>query len=327
MENGEEEMTPEEWHAQVSKAADVVAAKLDADVLFINAEFARGGVDKEVTQTVTSLKRRRKSVVAIIVSEGGDASAAYKVARTLQRCYKKFIALVPGWCKSAGTLCVLGAHELVMADDAELGPLDVQMRKKDELGESSSGLVVAGALESLQGHMFAQFQQFMLEIKNRSMNVISFKLASEIASKMAVSAMEPIYRQIDPLQIGEYDRYLKVAKDYGLRLTASGKNMTKENLLTLINTYPSHDFVIDRREAGELFSNVRTPHKEELELLALLDEMLEPQPSVCVGFFSNEQVDANEQQTQSTGSATQSAIPKVVRKAGDAGNTGGAAAA
>ena len=50
-----------------------------------------------------------------------------------QRSYKKFIVLVSGYCKSAGTLVACGAHELVFSDAGEIGPIDIQMEKKDDL--------------------------------------------------------------------------------------------------------------------------------------------------------------------------------------------------
>ena len=44
-------------------------------------------------------------------------------------------------CKSAGTILALGADVIIMSQYAELGPIDVQLQKEDEVGESTSGLV------------------------------------------------------------------------------------------------------------------------------------------------------------------------------------------
>jgi ClpP class serine protease len=40
---------------------------------------------------------------------------------------------VSGYCKSAGTLIALGANELAFGEHGELGPLDVQIAKRDEV--------------------------------------------------------------------------------------------------------------------------------------------------------------------------------------------------
>jgi ClpP class serine protease len=94
-------------------------------------------------------RKRRKNAILILVTEGGDPDAAYRIARCFQEHYELFTCIVPGYCKSAGTLITIGAHELVMTDGGELGPLDIQMSKKDELWESQSGLTVAAALNAL----------------------------------------------------------------------------------------------------------------------------------------------------------------------------------
>ncbi len=49
-----------------------------------------------------------------MVTEGGDADPAYRIARCLQDHYDRFSLFVSGYCKSAGTLVALGAHELQM---------------------------------------------------------------------------------------------------------------------------------------------------------------------------------------------------------------------
>ena len=57
---------------------------------------------------------------------------------------------VSGYCKSAGTLVATGAHKLIMSDHGELGPLDVQMSKKDNFWKKESGLIVMNTLTALQ---------------------------------------------------------------------------------------------------------------------------------------------------------------------------------
>ena len=49
-------------------------------------------------------------------------------------------ALIPRYCKSAGTLIALGASALYMDDRSELGPLDMQVTRGDEIGAMRSGL-------------------------------------------------------------------------------------------------------------------------------------------------------------------------------------------
>ncbi len=58
---------------------------------------------------------------------------------------------------------------------------------------------------------------------------------------------------------------MRVARLYGERLDKYGR-ILKDGVATLnklINSYPSHAFVIDRNEARELFSKVRAPTESE----------------------------------------------------------------
>ena len=96
----------------------------------------------------------RKHCVLILTTSGGDADAAYLMARYLRRSYEKVTICVFGYCKSAGTLLALGAHEIVMGERGELGPLDVQVSTKDEMFPSRSGLEIFASLEVLKAHAF-----------------------------------------------------------------------------------------------------------------------------------------------------------------------------
>jgi len=241
--------------------ANKIGETTDTDVLFICADIERG-LD---TSLIKALKYRqlRKNVLLILVTPGGDADVAYRIARFLQESYHKFTAFVAGSCKSAGTLCVLGANEIVMSDMGELGPLDVQLFKKDELWELSSGLIAFQALQVLQDRAFEMFEEYFLAIKTNSNNQITFKTATELAMKMSVGLLEPLYRQIDPLHVGEIERSMKIATAYGKRLMVGSRNFTAKTLDTLSKSYPSHGFVIDKSEAKTLFHNVRPPTEDE----------------------------------------------------------------
>jgi ClpP class serine protease len=97
-----------------------------------------------------------------MATHGGDPSAAYRIARAIQHAYKtreqdptkrgQFSIAVDTVCKSAGTLICLGATQLFMTDDAELGPIDVQLRKPEEIGERTSGLTPVQAMDTLPRH-------------------------------------------------------------------------------------------------------------------------------------------------------------------------------
>lgn len=171
-----------------------------------------------------------------------------------------------GYCKSAGTLVALGAHELVIADCGELGPLDVQMSKEDELGATRSGLTVLSALSTLQMKAYDAFEHFLLETKKRSLGLITTRTAIRVATDLAGSLFAPIYEHVDAMHVGEAGRSLEIAQKYGEILSQLSQNCRPGALEELTRSYPSHGFIIDRFQAQSLFNNVRRPRSDEIAL-------------------------------------------------------------
>lgn len=249
--------------------ANRVAEQLNADVIFCNGELDRD-LDGDFISLCCASRRRRENVLLLLVTRGGDADVAFRMARCLQKRYKRFSLCVSGYCKSAGTLVALGAQELVFSEHGELGPLDVQMSKKDELWERQSGLTVNASLMALAQKAFLAFEHFFLEMESGSQGAIKIKTAGEIATALTNGLFAPLFSQIDPLHVGEAARAMSIADHYGKRLLKRGKNCTFESLNLLISEYPSHGFVIDMDEAKGLFKNVREPSEAEAQLAEAL---------------------------------------------------------
>ena len=249
--------------------AETLAQSLNSDVLLLNSSiyptinYYVGGMCKN--------RNRRPNLLLILVTNGGDADAAYRLAVLLQNQYDKIWCFVTGICKSAGTLVAIGAHELVVSDQGELGPLDVQLYKEDEIGERRSGLTVLSALDTLHQQAFKAFEHFMLEIKFRSGGSITTRTATQLAATLTGKLMEPIYGHIDAMHVGEAGRSLSIAKKYGELLNLKSGNLQAGTLDKLTNEYPVHSFVIDRKQAEGLFKRVRPPLEEEKTLSERLD--------------------------------------------------------
>ena len=235
------------------------------DVLIVNG-IIEDKLFADVLKCVVENKKSDKVIVAL-VTYGGQANAAYRISRLLQGLYEDLIVFVPSFCKSAGTLIALSANKLIISPFGEIGPLDVQLLERDELGERKSGLTIRSALEDLKAHSYDLFQHFMLETKKRSQNLVSFKLAAEVASGITSGIMTNIYGQIHPDVLGKDFRDLSVATKYGERLNRKFCNVKKGGIERLVHDYPSHDFVIDYEEAGEIFERVDMPSGRMRELM------------------------------------------------------------
>lgn len=88
------------------------------------------------------------------------------------------------------------------------------------------------------------------------------------SKKLVAGLYKEIFAQVDPMRLGEMDRAQQIAVQYGERLVDGGANVKENAVLRLAAGYPSHFFVIDQKEARELFEKVREPSTDE-QVLAL----------------------------------------------------------
>lgn len=210
-------------------------------------------------------KKKRPNALLILGTWGGSPDAGFRIARAMQHHYEKnFSVLVPYFCKSAGTLICIGASKLILADKSELGPLDVQLRKQDEMFQQNSGLDIVRGITAITEDALDKFRDYLLEINGGS--GMSTRTAADVATKLVVGLYEPIFAQVDPLKLGETSAALAIAANYGQRLNKKSNILSADALPKLIHGYPSHGFVIDRSEAKELFSNIETPEGQMQEI-------------------------------------------------------------
>lgn len=257
-------MTDEELRILTNSVLRRIQDELDVDiVLFLGPVAPRS--EREFNECLKKCKQRQ-NILLMIATFGGSADVAYQLVRAARRHYPdgKFTLFVDSVCKSAGTLIALGADEIVMSDTAELGPLDVQIQKPEELGEMMSGLTSKEALNTLREEAIEMFESSFLRLRFRSQGAISTRTAAELAVKLAVGLFDPIYAHFDPMRLGEHERSNRIAMAYGELIRSS--NVKDSTLERLIAAYPSHNFVIDRDEARKLFMVVREPTEHEVLL-------------------------------------------------------------
>lgn len=254
---------------RLTRAARKVSEHFEADVIFYSGPIVEPE-DRLMIQRCSESKCLPNAYI-VLVTYGGSPHAAYRMGRCLQRNYDKVIACVPGPCVSAGTLMALAANELVMFEYGFLGPLDIQLRKTDELFEMQSGLTASEALTTLRSEAQSMFEQILLDLKAGSGGQITLKTALETAATLTAGVFSPLFAQIDPMRLGEDGRSTRIIEEYGGRLQEKSGNFTPEALKMLVAGYPSHTFEIDIDEAREgLFENVREPFDIESGLIAAM---------------------------------------------------------
>lgn len=140
-----------------------------------------------------------------------------------------------------------------MDDRSELGPLDVQIKKGDELLGRNSGLDIFQAVNYLQQTLLA-FKQYLLDLTKE--HGLSTKVASDIAVNLTSNLFFLVSAQIDPIKLAEMQRATEIAFAYGSRLNEKSNNLREGGMTKLVSGYPSHGFVIDRKkEAKSIFIN------------------------------------------------------------------------
>lgn len=267
---------------KINKVVATLSIDLEADIFLFSGVISETTADRLIEE-VRDVKERQKNAVLILTTYGGDPNAAFRAMRCLQRRYDKISLYVYGYCKSAGTLMALGADKIVMSDFGEFGPLDVQVFKSDELYGRSSGLDIHQALNVIGSQAYTMFEDYFIDLIERTQGVITTKTATDVASSMAVQLLAPITAQIDPLRLGELNRVMRVAQDYGRRL--SSKVLSQNRMRTieqLTSGYHAHGFVIDYEEAKQLFQDVEVREPTKLEHVLenlLLSVLREPAPS------------------------------------------------
>lgn len=225
------------------------------DMIVYSGQINRAGYDQICLQ-LDEQKQKSRQALLVLTTPGGDPHAGFRIARALQHEFEEFHALIPWVCKSAGTLICIGATKLYLCDQSELGPLDVQIKKSDELVGRNSGLDILQAVNYLQNQAMNAFRTYVDQLTYEG---LSTRAASDMASKLTTGLFSPIFGQIDPMRLAEMQRATDIAFAYGQRLNEKSRNLRSGGLEKLVVSYPSHGFVIDRKEARSIFIQVDKP--------------------------------------------------------------------
>jgi hypothetical protein len=198
-------------------------------------------------------------------SPGGDANAAFKLWHYLRSRCSVLRAVVPGYAKSAATLLSIGCDQIYMADDAELGPLDVQIEHPDREGVTVSGLDVAKALQFLNENSVATIISAGQKIY-QSTELPRREVLREVAT-FSAAFMQPLVAKLDPHLIHKASNELAIAQRYAEHMLTNRRPDEGDEdgdhadsaecdpwfvAHYLVHHYPAHDFFVSCSEAREL---------------------------------------------------------------------------
>ncbi|MCD6339915.1 MAG: ATP-dependent Clp protease proteolytic subunit [Verrucomicrobia bacterium] len=184
----------------------------------------------------------------VLHTPGGLVLAAVQIARALKRHPAKVTVFVPHYAMSGGTLIALAADEIVMAEDAVLGPVDPQM---GQMGAAASIVraVSQKPVEKVEDATLIladQARMAIRQVKKVVVELLSDRFPKEKAEELAGLLAEGRWTHDHPIAFSE-------AKEMGLPVTTE----IPEEVLSLMSYYrqpvrqqPSVEYLPTPRSAG-----------------------------------------------------------------------------
>lgn len=177
---------------------------------------------------------KTKKIDLFLHSYGGAVDTPYKVVMLIREFCEEFSVIVPFAAKSAASMIVLGADEVVMGPISELGPIDPLVKHPSY----KDFWIPVQALRCC----FEYIEEMIYNSSNPEVSEI---------------IMNSVLNKLDPWLIGDYEKALKASKQYAESLLSkymlkNDKEKIKAVTHNLTNGYFSHGYPIGRKEAKEM---------------------------------------------------------------------------
>jgi hypothetical protein len=202
----------------------------------------------------------RKPLFLMLHTGGGKVEPAYLISKCCRKTAPKFVAAVPRFAKSAGTLIALGADEIHMGIISELGPIDPQIGDYPALGLGSA-------------------VEHIAKLCTKHPQAVEM-LAKYLASNLNLH------------HLGYFERVSESAVQYAERLLAGRQLPPEQTPATVANRfvygYKDHGFVIDKEEAIEILGpDIVKSDTAEYTLANQIHEYMENWVNLAYNVFKN----------------------------------------
>ena len=182
---------------------------------------------------LTSIGKSSK-IDLFLHSYGGAVDTPYKVVMLIREFCEQFSVIVPFSAKSAASMIVLGADEVIMGPISELGPIDPLVKHPNY----KDFWIPVQALRCC----FDYIEEMFYNSSNPEVSEI---------------IMNTVLNKLDPWIIGDYEKALKASRQYAESLLSkymlkNDKDKIKAVTHNLTHGYFSHGYPIGRQEAKEM---------------------------------------------------------------------------
>ncbi|MCL1791195.1 MAG: peptidase [Peptococcaceae bacterium] len=183
-------------------------------------------------------------------SYGGNIDTPYKLVKMLRGFCRDLTVIVPVAAKSAASMIVLGADQIIMGPFAELGPIDPVVRHP-------------------------LYPDTWISVQAAQYSYDFFERLIDRCSPDQVMQILSLFEKIDPWILGDYTKMLKSSHQYAESLLKD--YMFKENphlvgplVDKMINSYFSHGYPITKTEAQEMGLNILDISQELTDIIVEL---------------------------------------------------------
>lgn len=195
----------------------------------------------------------------LLDSQGGSLDSAYRSLLYLRKSASELHVYVPRRAKSASMIVAIGADMLSMSPLAELGPLDTQYKDPRNPDQDFSVLDAYQSVDYVRDFGLATLPMALRALIRDAPRTVQTKaptaeLVGE-ATRFALGAIEPMLRQVKPLEFGSWGRNLKIGEQYAVSvLKRLGDERANEDVAAriawqLVYGYTHHPRPIDIAEA------------------------------------------------------------------------------
>lgn len=173
-------------------------------------------IDVEDSEEVLRAVRLTDSEIPIdlvLHTPGGLVLASLQIARAIQRHVGKVTVFVPHYAMSGGTLIALAADEIVMSEDAVLGPVDPQLGRFP--AASVVKVIEQKPIEKVEDETLVladQSKKALQQVREAVEDLLDDRMPPEKAKELAALLAEGTWTHDFPIT---YER----AKDLGLPVT------------------------------------------------------------------------------------------------------------
>lgn len=208
-------------------------------------------------QQLDSIESSKKEIDLMIISSGGDPIVSWRINSLLRNRFEKITVLVPYGAYSAATLLALGADDIIMHKNGNLGPIDMQITVPPR---NQSELPMHFGYEDI-----ANYFKFIEDMGLKDQSVIA-------------QALDKLTNQLSPIDLGNAKRGSQLGLSMAEKLLST--HLTDSNKAKIIserlNTqYYHHGFPLDKREAKDLGLDItECPEVEDL-MWKITEDILE----------------------------------------------------